>query len=153
LRRGRQTSRRVLGEEPARAMDVNVPRRASWVSRRLVELRAGRISVASWTPTIGELLPRAGDAFGVREKLSAYRLNPDHELEARGFLQILGVRGLRGRHDRMVAVTTSWELRTRPAALGHRVHRRRLTAQRALTTAEVPQLRAIWTDAQRGGPG
>jgi hypothetical protein len=42
-------------------------------------------------PTIGELLPRAGDAFGVREKLSAYCLNPDHELEARGFLQILGI--------------------------------------------------------------
>ena len=105
----------------------------------------------SWPPTIGELLPRAGDAFGVQEKLSAYCLNPDHELEARGFLQILGiasadlehlaaallaglrrapitsvrdntpfgvlcevrigVRGVRGRPNRVVAVTTSWGLR------------------------------------------
>jgi hypothetical protein len=108
----------------------------------------------SWPPTIGKPLPRAGDAFGVDEKLSAYCLNPDHELggaKAKGFLQILGiasadvehltaellagvteapitsvrdnapfgvlcevrigVRGLREHHDRVVEVTTSWELR------------------------------------------
>ncbi len=108
----------------------------------------------AWPPTIGELLPRGADAFGVEEKLSAYCLNPDHELgaaKARGFQRILGiaaadgeylaaellvgvgdapitsvrdnapfgvlcevrieVRGLREHHDRVVKVTTSWELR------------------------------------------
>jgi hypothetical protein len=48
----------------------------------------------SWPPTIGEPLPRADEAFGIREKLAAYCLNLDHELggpKARGFLQVLGI--------------------------------------------------------------
>ena len=48
----------------------------------------------AWPPTIGEVLPRGADAFGVEEKLSAYCLNPDHELgaaKARGFQRILGI--------------------------------------------------------------
>lgn len=105
-------------------------------------------------PTIGELLPRAVEAYGIEAKVSAYCLNLDHEVggpKARGFLSILGigledaeylaaelrsglrvarisdvrdnspfgilcevrvpVRGLHERSDRIVAVTTSWELR------------------------------------------
>lgn len=103
---------------------------------------------------IGERLPRARAAFGIHEKLSAYCLNPDHEIggpKAQGFQEILGivladveyladalragilhepianvrdnapfgvlcevripVAGLREHHDRVVGVTTSWELR------------------------------------------
>jgi len=47
-----------------------------------------------WPPTIGEPMPRAGEAFGIREKLAAYCLNLDHEVggpKARGFLRILGI--------------------------------------------------------------
>lgn len=105
-------------------------------------------------PTIGESLPRAGEAYGIEAKVTAYCLNLDHEVggpKAQGFLRILGiglgdadhlvaelrdgvrvarisdvrdntpfgilcevrvpVRGLRERSDRIVAVTTSWELR------------------------------------------
>lgn len=105
-------------------------------------------------PTIGDLLPRADEAFGIEEKITAYCLNLDHEVggpKAQGFRRVLGigiedadhlaaelrdgvrvarisdvrdntpfgilcevrvpVRGLRKRRERIVAVTTSWELR------------------------------------------
>lgn len=108
----------------------------------------------SWPPTIGQPLPLAAQAFGIREKLAAYCLNVDHEIggpKAQGFQRILGIgladvdyltaalrreilsapitdvrdntpfgvlcevripiAGLRERHDRVVTVTTSWELR------------------------------------------
>lgn len=45
-------------------------------------------------PVEGELLPRAGEAFGVRIKLAAYSLDPAHKEgggKARGFEQILGI--------------------------------------------------------------
>lgn len=48
----------------------------------------------SWPPAIGEPLPRAGDAFGIEEKLAAYCLNPDHEIggpKAEGFRSALGI--------------------------------------------------------------
>lgn len=47
-----------------------------------------------WPPTIGEQLPRAEQAFGLREKLAAYCLNLDHEVggpKAQGFRRILGI--------------------------------------------------------------
>jgi hypothetical protein len=47
-----------------------------------------------WPPRVGELLPRADEAFGVREKLRDYSLNIDHEdggPKARGFREILGI--------------------------------------------------------------
>lgn len=108
----------------------------------------------AWPPTIGEQLPLAEQAFGIREKLAAYCLNLDHEIggpKAERFQQVLGiglaeldhlaealgagvlgasisdvrdnapygvlcevripVAGLREHRDRVVAVTTSWELR------------------------------------------
>lgn len=107
-----------------------------------------------WPPTIGQRLPLAEQAFGIREKLVAYCLNLDHEIggaKAEGFQRILGiaredleylaealrscvvtapitdvrdnspfgvlcevpipVAGLREHGDRVVAVTTSSELR------------------------------------------
>lgn len=107
-----------------------------------------------WPPTIGQQVPLAEQAFGIREKLTAYCLNLDHEIgepKARGFQRILGIGladidylaealrsgvlsapitdvrdnapfgvlcevrvpvvGLRDHRDRVVAVTTSWELR------------------------------------------
>lgn len=48
----------------------------------------------SWPPTIGEPLPRAGDAYGVESKLRAYSLNQEHEIgahKARVFRQMLGI--------------------------------------------------------------
>jgi hypothetical protein len=48
----------------------------------------------SWPPATGEPLPRAAQAFGVREKLTRYCLNRDHEIggpKAVGFLQVLGI--------------------------------------------------------------
>jgi Domain of unknown function (DUF6883) len=48
----------------------------------------------SWPPTIGEPLPRASEAHGIREKLAAYCLDLEHEVggaKARGFAQILGI--------------------------------------------------------------
>lgn len=48
----------------------------------------------SWPPRIGELLPRAADAYGVREKLIGYSLDWAHKdggPKARGFEQILGI--------------------------------------------------------------
>jgi hypothetical protein len=47
-----------------------------------------------WPPKVGELLPRAEDATGVRSKLAGYSLNanhPDGGPKARGFSQILGI--------------------------------------------------------------
>ncbi len=48
----------------------------------------------SWPPLAGEHLPRADAAYGIREKLIAYCLNPDHKIggaKARGFQRILGI--------------------------------------------------------------
>lgn len=47
-----------------------------------------------WPPIIGQPLPNAAEAFGIREKLAAYCLNPDHEIgrpKADGFRRILGI--------------------------------------------------------------
>lgn len=48
----------------------------------------------SWPPRVGEVMPRAEEASGVRWKLASYSLNPEHERggpKARGFERILGV--------------------------------------------------------------
>jgi hypothetical protein len=114
----------------------------------------GRMPPVSRPPTIGQQLPTADQAFGIREKLAAYCLNLDHEVggpKAEGFRRVLGigiadleylteslrtgvldapitdvrdnapfgvlcevrvpVAGLREHRDRVVPVTTSWELR------------------------------------------
>lgn len=45
-------------------------------------------------PVVGELLPRAGEAFGLRCKLETYSLDPSHKYggpKARGFELILGI--------------------------------------------------------------
>jgi hypothetical protein len=45
-------------------------------------------------PAVGELLPRAPEAFGVREKLATYSLDPTNDAgapKARGFELILGI--------------------------------------------------------------
>ncbi len=45
-------------------------------------------------PTVGELLPRAAEGFGVRYKLETYSLDPTHKEggpKARGFELILGI--------------------------------------------------------------
>jgi len=50
--------------------------------------------LVSWPPQIGELLPRAEDAYGVREKLTRYALNADHDdggAKAAGFAAVLGI--------------------------------------------------------------
>lgn len=50
--------------------------------------------VVPWPPTIGEPIPRAYEAFGITEKLTAYCLNVDHEIggpKAVGFQRILGI--------------------------------------------------------------
>lgn len=47
-----------------------------------------------WPPQVGELLPRADEATGVRSKLEAYSLDLAHETggaKALGFAQILGI--------------------------------------------------------------
>lgn len=47
-----------------------------------------------WPPKAGEVLPRAAEAFGVREKLIGYSLDVDHRIggsKARGFERILGI--------------------------------------------------------------
>ena len=47
-----------------------------------------------WPPKAGELLPRAAEVVGVREKLADYSLNPAHREggpKARGFERILGI--------------------------------------------------------------
>jgi hypothetical protein len=47
-----------------------------------------------WPPKVGELLPRAEEAIGIRSKLSRYVLNISHETggaKAEGFAQILGI--------------------------------------------------------------
>jgi filamentous hemagglutinin len=48
----------------------------------------------AWPPRIGEPLPRAREAAGIRRKLLDYSLNPAHERggpKARGFERILGI--------------------------------------------------------------
>lgn len=48
----------------------------------------------SWPPQIGEVLPRAGDAYGVQIKLRAYSLNQEHKVgghKARAFRRALGI--------------------------------------------------------------
>ncbi len=45
-------------------------------------------------PAVGELMPRAAQAFGVRYKLATYALDPTHKdggPKARGFALILGI--------------------------------------------------------------
>ena len=47
-----------------------------------------------WPPKIGDVLPRAADAFGIEEKLLGYSLDTMHERggpKARGFERILGI--------------------------------------------------------------
>ena len=47
-----------------------------------------------WPPRVGELLPHAEEAIGVRDKLSGYSLNTEHGHggpKARGFARILGI--------------------------------------------------------------
>jgi hypothetical protein len=47
-----------------------------------------------WPPKVGELLPRAGEATGVRRKLASYSLEPRHPRggsKAVGFALILGI--------------------------------------------------------------
>jgi hypothetical protein len=47
-----------------------------------------------WPPRVGELLPRAEEAYGIREKLAKYSLDPAHERggpKAHGFAVILGI--------------------------------------------------------------
>jgi hypothetical protein len=49
---------------------------------------------APWPPRVGELLPRAAEAIGVRRKLAMYSLDLDHRRggpKARGFALILGI--------------------------------------------------------------
>lgn len=49
---------------------------------------------ALWPPQVGQPLPRAGDAFGVRRKLTTYSLDPTNEVAApkvRGFKRILAI--------------------------------------------------------------
>ncbi len=49
-----------------------------------------------WPPQIGELLPRAEEATGVRYKLRTYSLDRSHErggAKAKGFEEILGITG------------------------------------------------------------
>ena len=110
-------------------------------------------------PTVGELLPRAAEAFGVRVKLETYSLDVNHEKggpKARGFERILDItvedidyledaiysgvtlipvsevrdnapwgikcvvlipaRGRGEKRDRLVNITTSWEIRDTGAA-------------------------------------
>ncbi len=46
------------------------------------------------SPTVGELLPRAAEAFGVRVKLATYSLDVTHKKggpKARGFERVLGI--------------------------------------------------------------
>jgi hypothetical protein len=47
-----------------------------------------------WPPAVGEPMPRAAEAFGVRVKLQTYSLDPTNDAgapKARGFERILGV--------------------------------------------------------------
>jgi hypothetical protein len=47
-----------------------------------------------WPPEVGQLLPRADEAFGVRYKLATYSLAPTHRFggpKAKGFEVILGI--------------------------------------------------------------
>jgi hypothetical protein len=56
--------------------------------------RASTVAHMAWPPKIGELLPRAAEAWGMRDKLLGYSLNPEHASggpKARGFERILGI--------------------------------------------------------------
>jgi hypothetical protein len=47
-----------------------------------------------WPPQVGDLLPRAEEAFGVRVKLATYSLDPSHKVggpKAQGFARLLGI--------------------------------------------------------------
>jgi len=47
-----------------------------------------------WPPQVGEVLPRAAQATGVRYKLATYSLAPDHRdggPKAKGFAEMLGI--------------------------------------------------------------
>ena len=47
-----------------------------------------------WPPKVGEVLPRAAEAFGIEKKLIGYSLDIAHEKggpKARGFERILGI--------------------------------------------------------------
>jgi hypothetical protein len=49
-----------------------------------------------WPPQVGELLPRAEEAVGVRYKLATYSLDRSHArggAKAKGFEEILGITG------------------------------------------------------------
>ena len=51
-------------------------------------------SEAPWPPDVGEVLPRAAEAFGVRYKLATYSLDVTNEVggpKARGFEAMLGI--------------------------------------------------------------
>ncbi len=51
-------------------------------------------SGSPWPPQVGQLLPRAAEAFGVRYKLETYSLDTTHKYggsKARGFELILGI--------------------------------------------------------------
>ncbi len=50
--------------------------------------------MSSGAPAVGELLPRAAEAFGVHVKLATYALDPTNEVassKVRGFEQILAI--------------------------------------------------------------
>jgi uncharacterized protein len=52
------------------------------------------MSSVPWPPQVGQLLPRAADAFGARVKLTTYSLDVTHDSggpKARGFDRILAI--------------------------------------------------------------
>jgi hypothetical protein len=100
---------------------------------------ASTVRRVSWPPEAGDLLPRAAQATGVREKLAAYSLNVENvhgAPKARSFERILGitiehvdylesairgvvdvlVRGLGDKGERAANVRTVWEIAGRDAA-------------------------------------
>jgi mannose-6-phosphate isomerase-like protein (cupin superfamily) len=55
---------------------------------------ASTVPAMSWPPKVGEMLPQAAQAIGVREKLATYTLDAEHEVagpKARAFALILGI--------------------------------------------------------------
>ncbi|MFI5005664.1 MAG: DUF6883 domain-containing protein [Solirubrobacterales bacterium] len=67
-----------------------IPRRAYGEPRELDRPAA----MSSRAPAVGEMLPRAAEAFGVRSKLETYSLDVTNEVgapKARGFSLILGI--------------------------------------------------------------
>jgi hypothetical protein len=76
------------------AEGVHLPLLSSDVQRATRASRRPSVAAMDWPPQPGELLPRAEEAVGVREKLSTYSLLPSHPEggpKARGFAQILGI--------------------------------------------------------------